>query len=139
TKSHQLSLNVYIIRRGNAAPAFSPCFVLESVCRRFSAWIGLLCTAQRWSIRTMRKFFLLCLLGVLCFPAASVRADTPEEQLAAASALFDAQKYPEAALKLDAFLTATPKHAKAGAAAFTLGRCRVELKQYPQAIAAYEK
>jgi TolA-binding protein len=40
---------------------------------------------------------------------------------------------------LDAFLAATPRHAKAGVVAFTLGRCRSELKQYPQAVAAYEK
>src|SRR5882724_1531825 len=87
----------------------------------------------------MRKLFLLCLLGVLWLPGIPVQAQSPEEQLAAASALFDAQKYAEAAQKLDAFLTANPKHARAGAAAFTLGRCRFVLKQYPQAIAAYEK
>jgi len=66
-------------------------------------------------------------------------ADTPEEQLAAASALFDARKYPEAAQRLEVFLGANAKHAKAGAAALALGRAYTELKQYPKAIPAYEK
>ncbi len=66
-------------------------------------------------------------------------ADTPEEQIAAASALFDAKKYAESAQRLDVFLAANPKHAKAAAAAFALGRARAELKQYDKAVAAYEK
>lgn len=68
-----------------------------------------------------------------------VQAQTPEEQLAAASALFDAQKYAEAAQKLDMFLMKTPKHPRAGAAALALGRSRTELKQFALAIPAYEK
>jgi len=78
-------------------------------------------------------------LVALCLYGGVARADTPEEQIAAASALFSAERYAEAAQKLDAFLAATPRHAKAGVVAFTLGRCRSELKQYPQAVAAYEK
>src|SRR5579862_7175330 len=78
------------------------------------------------------------LILIACFPALC-RADTPEEQLAAASALFDAHKYADAATKLDAFLAAYPQHARAGAAALALGRCRAELKQYDRAIPAYEK
>lgn len=78
--------------------------------------------------------------AVLCTVAAAPAfAETPEEQLAAASALYSAQKYSDAAQKLEAFLAAAPKHPKAGAAAFTLGRCYTELKAYPQAIVAYEK
>lgn len=68
-----------------------------------------------------------------------VQAQTPEEQLAAASALFDAQKYAEAAQKLDLFLMKVPKHPRAGAAALALGRSRTELKQFALAIPAYEK
>ena len=87
----------------------------------------------------MRKIFPLICLVTLGVTAQSARADTPEEQIAAASALFSAEKYAEAAQRLDAFLAATPRHPKAGVVAFTLGRCRSELKQYPQAVAAYEK
>lgn len=73
--------------------------------------------------------------------AASARAaaDGPEEQLAAASALFDAKKYAEAAAKLDTFLAAYPTHRQAGPAALALGRCRAELKQWDKAVPAYEK
>src|SRR5579872_384263 len=87
----------------------------------------------------MRQLIPLVCLLAFGFAALPVRADTPEEQIAAASALFGAEKYAEAAQRLDAFLAATPRHEKAGVVAFTLGRCRSELKQYPQAIAAYEK
>src|SRR5262249_41028649 len=38
-----------------------------------------------------------------------------------------------------AFLAANPKHAKAGAAALALGRCRSQLKQFAVAIPAYER
>jgi len=65
--------------------------------------------------------------------------DGPEEELAAASALYEAQKYSDAAARLDAFLAAYPKHQRAGAAAFALGRCRTELKQFDKAIPAYQK
>ena len=91
----------------------------------------------------MRQFLpfaylpFVCLIVGLVGPAA--RAETPEEQIAAASALYSAERYAEAAQKLEAFLAATPHHPKAGAVAFTLGRCRSELKQYPQAATAYEK
>src|SRR5262245_21074350 len=90
--------------------------------------------------------WMLCLLVVVVSGTfwisgmAPARAQqSPEEQLAAASALFDARKFAEAAQKLDAFLAANPKHPKVGAAALALGRCRAELKQWPQAAAAYEK
>ncbi len=86
-----------------------------------------------------RIVLALVLALVLANRPASAAPESPEEQLAAASALFDAQKYAEAARKLDAFLVANPKHAKAGPAALALGRCRSELKQWPQAIPAYEK
>ena len=52
---------------------------------------------------------------------------------------YSARKNRGSGQKLDAFLAATPRHQKAGVVAFTLGRCRSELKQYPQAVAAYEK
>ncbi len=58
---------------------------------------------------------------------------------AAASALYEAQKYAEAATRLDQFLADYPRHEKAGTAAFALGRCRTELKQYDKAIPAYQK
>ncbi len=72
-------------------------------------------------------------------PAVYAQAQSPAEQLAAASALFDAGKYAEAARTLDAFLAANPKHPRVGAAALALGRCRSELKQYAKAVPAYEK
>src|SRR4051794_28230412 len=81
----------------------------------------------------------LLLFLILLPVAVAVRAETPEEQLAAASALFDAKKYAEAAQRLDLFLTANPKHAKAGAAALALGHCYTGLKQYAKAVPAYEK
>lgn len=90
----------------------------------------------------MRKYLPLLLTVALFVPGLTARsadADTPEEQLAAASALFDAQKYAEAAQKLDAFLVTYPKHAKVGTAAFVLGRARAELKQFDKAVPAYEK
>ena len=76
-----------------------------------------------------------CCIAAVCAAA----AQTPDEQIAAASALFEAKRYDAAAAKLDAFVAASPRHAKLAAAAFTLGRCRTELKQYPQAVAAYGK
>jgi cellulose synthase operon protein C len=88
---------------------------------------------------SMRKFMPLVCLAVFSLAVGPARAETPEEQLAAASALFSAERYADAAQKLDAFLVAYPKHAKTGVVAFTLGRCRSELKQYPQAVSAYEK
>ena len=93
-------------------------------------------------------FFLPSFAALLALPAAATlapaqivqaQAQSPAEQLAAASALFDAGKYAEAAKTLDAFLAANPKHPRAGAAALALGRCRSELKQYARAVPAYEK
>src|SRR5262245_3395664 len=82
----------------------------------------------------------LCFVALaLCVSTLPVLAQSPEEQLAAASALFDAGNYAASAQKLDAFLAKNPKHPKAGAAALALGRCRSELKQFAQAIPAYEK
>lgn len=78
-------------------------------------------------------------LSLLVVSAAPVAAQSPEEQLAAASALVTAKKYPDAATRLEAFLTANPKHAKSGVAAFTLGQCYVQLQQWPKALTAYEK
>lgn len=72
-------------------------------------------------------------------PAVYAQAQAPEEQLAAASALYDGGKFAEAAKVLDAFLAAHPSHPRAGAAALALGRCRSELKQYARAVPAYEK
>jgi TolA-binding protein len=88
----------------------------------------------------MRKYPLLFV--TLSLAGMTVRAaadDTPEEQLAAASALFEARRYDVAAQKLDAFLAANPKHPKTGVAALALGRARAELKQYDKAVPAYEK
>ncbi len=68
-----------------------------------------------------------------------VAAQSPEEQLAAASALFDAKKYSEASVRLEQFLAANPKHAKVGAAALALARCYAETRQFTRAIPAYEK
>src|SRR5258708_9300229 len=86
----------------------------------------------------MRRIHIPLLIAVL-FVSTAVFAQSPEERLAAASALFGAGKYAEAATRLDGFLASSPNHPKTGAAAFALGRCRTELKQYPQAVAAYEK
>ena len=84
-------------------------------------------------------FLLACVAGGLTLINGYAYADTPEEQLAAASALYDAQKYDQAASVLDGFLAKNPGHPKSGMAAFVLGRCRSELKQYPAALAAYTK
>lgn len=81
--------------------------------------------------------FLSLILALLV--AAPALAQSPDEQLAAASALFDAKKYSEAAQRLETFLAANPKHAKAGPAALALARSYVELKQYAKAVPAYEK
>jgi len=88
---------------------------------------------KRWWIA------LAAMVALAGTPVVPVRADTPDEQLAAASALFDAKKYADAAQRLEVFLAANPKHAKTGVAAFTQARCYVELKQYPKAVPAYEK
>ncbi len=87
----------------------------------------------------MQSRCLLIALAGTCLLPTAVYADSPEEQLAAASALYDAHKYDQAAQKLDDFVAQNPKHAKVGVAAFVLGRCRTELKQYPAAMAAYNK
>lgn len=81
---------------------------------------------------------LLTLFLVLLI-AAPAAAQSPDEQLAAASALFDARKYSEAAQRLESFLSAHPKHPKAGPAALALARSYVELKQWSRAVPAYEK
>ena len=88
-------------------------------------------------IGTRGRALLMAALVALTAIAAS--AQSADEQLAAASALFDAKKYAESAQRLEMFLTANPKHAKAGVAALTQARCYVELKQYPKAVPAYEK
>ena len=67
------------------------------------------------------------------------RAQSADERLAAASALYDAHNYAGAASKLDAFLASYPADPHAAAAALALGRCRSALKQYPQAIKAFQK
>ncbi len=92
-------------------------------------------------MRAVRCFlFLLGLPGLLLLatPVPSA-AQSPEEQLAAASALFEARKFADAADRLERFLTANGKHARAGAAALALGRCRSELKQWEKAVPAYER
>ena len=82
----------------------------------------------------------LALTEIALFPArAAAQQPSADEQLAAASALFDARRYAEAARRLDAFLAAHPKHPKAGAAALALGRARGEMKQWQPAVSAYEK
>ncbi len=87
----------------------------------------------------MRTILALLLVGTLTVAGVAARADSPEELLAAASALYDKQDYAGAATKLDAFLAANPNHAKAGTAALVLGQARSQLKQYALAVPAYEK
>ena len=72
-------------------------------------------------------------------PPVHAQAASPAEQLAAASALYDAGKFAQAAKLLDSFLAANPDHPRAGAAALALGRCWSELGQYAKAVPAYEK
>jgi TolA-binding protein len=81
------------------------------------------------------------LIFVLAFALAGpvLAQESAEEQLAAASALFDAKKYPQAAQRLEQFLTDFPRHDKAAAAALAQGRCYTELKQFEKAVPAYEK
>lgn len=88
-----------------------------------------------------RLFVVLLAAPALAFaaPLPPLHAQAPAEQLAAASALYDAGKFAQAAKVLDAFLAANPGHPRAGAAALALGRCRSELKQYAKAVPAYEK
>ncbi len=87
------------------------------------------------------RLFAVLLAAPLFASAAPLplHAQAPAEQLAAASALYDAHKFSQAAKLLDAFLAANPGHPRAGAAALALGRCRSELGQYAQAVPAYEK
>ena len=82
---------------------------------------------------------LYAVLLTLSLLAAPLYAQAPAEQLAAASALYDAGKFAQAAKVLDAFLAANPGHPRTGAAALALGRCRSELKQFSKAVPAYEK
>lgn len=90
-------------------------------------------------MRLRVPFGCVCLLGLFyVFPAPAL-AETPEETLAAASALYDAQKFAPAAERLEAFLKANPKSPKFGAAALTLARCYAEQKQFDKAVPAYEK
>lgn len=84
----------------------------------------------------MSRLFTFLLALLVALPAA---AQTPEEQLAAASALFNEKKFGEAAQRLEGFLAANPKHAKAGPAALALARAYVELRQWARAVPAYEK
>lgn len=88
----------------------------------------------------MARFLALVLLTLLAArsPAAALQA-SPEEQLAAASALYDQKKFLQAAAVLEGFLKAHPQHARRGPAALALARCYVEQKQYARAIPAYEK
>ena len=89
------------------------------------------------------RLFAVLLVGPTLALAAPLplhaQAQSPAEQLAAASALYDAGKFAQAAKLLDAFLAANPGHPRAGAAALALGRCRSELGQYAKAVPAYEK
>ncbi len=97
---------------------------------------------KRWKVAPLYLSLGIVTGGVVLGPLAlpvSAQAQSPEELLAAASALFDAKKYAEAALRLEQFLQANPKHAKAGPAALALGRCYTQTKQYPKAILAYDK
>lgn len=81
----------------------------------------------------------IALLFPLLLVVAPAVAQSPEEQLAAASALFDARRYADAAQRLEQFLAANPKHPRFGPAALALGRCFSELKQFTKAVPAYEK
>ena len=89
----------------------------------------------------MRRISSILVLLSLALPGVPTLAQgvTPEEHLAAASALFEAKRYDDAAKRLDLFFAAAPTHSKAGVAALALGKARMELKQYPQAMAAYER
>ena len=90
--------------------------------------------------RLLPRAAALLIVAGFCGGAVPVFAQSsPEEQLAAASALLDAKKYDEAARRLDAFLVAHPKHPKAGLAALALGRARLVRKEYAQAVPAFEK
>lgn len=85
------------------------------------------------------QLILIPLICAVCTLPSFAKAQSAEEQLASASALFDTMKYEQAAQTLDAFLAKNGSHPKAGVAAFVLGRCRFQLKQYPAAIAAYTR
>jgi len=84
------------------------------------------------------RLFAVLLTAPALTLAAPLHAQAPAEQLAAASALYDAHKYSQAAKVLDVFLAANPGHPRTGAAALALGRCRSELGQYAKAVPAYE-
>jgi TolA-binding protein len=92
-------------------------------------------------MKNRMRWGAVALLGLLVLaPGRAARAQaSADEQLAAASALFDAKKYTEAAVRLEAFLTANPTHPKAGPAALALARSYAELRQYAKAVPAYEK
>ncbi|MBM3459842.1 MAG: tetratricopeptide repeat protein, partial [Armatimonadetes bacterium] len=87
---------------------------------------------MRWT-----AFLILLLLSTT--PLRGAQAQSAEERLAEASALFDAKRYEQAATKLDQFLTLFAQHEKAPNVALALGRCYTELKQYGKAVPAYER
>src|SRR6266571_3704210 len=87
----------------------------------------------------MQKLVVLSLAVLLGLAPIAASADSPEELIAAASALFDVKRFKDAAPKLEQFLANYGTNDKAGKAALVLGRCYSELQQYPKAIPAYEK
>ena len=89
-------------------------------------------------MRRIASILVLCSLALPALPTLA-QGVSPEEHLAAASALFEAKRYDDAAKRLDQFFAAAPNHSKAGIAGIALGKARMELKQYPQAIAGYER
>jgi TolA-binding protein len=96
------------------------------------AWLGL--------------FALLCGLALLSWSTpAPARADTPDEQLAFASGLYQQKLYSLAADKLREFLKANPQHPKAALASYQLGAALYRATgdkgepDYAAVAAAYEK
>ncbi len=82
------------------------------------------------------RLFTTILVLLLAIPAGAQSAD---ERLAEASALFDAKRYNQAAEKLDQFLALFPTHERTPNVALALGRCCTELKDFKRALPAYEK
>ncbi len=89
----------------------------------------------------MRRFSTILVLFSLALSGLPTLAQgvSPEEHLAAASALYGEKRFEDAAKRLDQFFAAAPNHSKAGIAALALGKARMELKHYPQAMAAYDR
>ena len=83
---------------------------------------------------------ILCVLGVgifLPFAVHAATAPTADQRLSTAQQLLTLNQDQQAAVVLQGFLDTFPNDARAGKAAYMLGRCYQHLQKYDKAILAY--